>query len=323
MGGEHSPLMLFQSILEVSRELRADDVLFVFVQKDIVPSLQACLLQSRLESSSVELFPVEEEVAMDEPPLQVVRRKKHSSMAIAIQQLQDSKIDALISLGNTGALVAYSSLSLSMLPLLEKPALLVEVPSMKGPVAVLDVGAQVDCKWEHLVQFARMGLAYQRVWNDVVFPKLGLLNIGTEESKGPEYVRRAFQEIRSLSQQDRFQFKGNIEGSQAFSGEVDVLVADGFSGNIFLKTAEGMASYISNLLSPSFCSDIEKEEPVAKLLVRKTGLMKNSQAVLCGLDRLVVKCHGSSSPQVLAQVILNVRQMLQNKFQEKMQGALS
>lgn len=249
---------------------------------------------------AIKLIIAEEEVLMDESPLWVVRKKQQSSMAIGIRLLKENQVDALVTAGNTGAITAYSTLELQKLPGITRPALLTELPTQMGRAAILDVGAHITFRPESFFEYALMGSAYQIVKKKITSPKIGLLNIGAEVRKGTHKLRAAYQYFED--RKDKMEklnlfFQGNVESRDLFKGEIDVLVTDGFTGNVFLKTCEGVSSFILEEISRR-----ARETRGQILQNRFFGLEKYLDyaeypgAILLGVENVVVKCHGSSSP---------------------------
>jgi glycerol-3-phosphate acyltransferase PlsX len=236
--------------------------------------------------------------------------------------LKSHKIDAFISAGNTGALMAGAKILLPMLEGIERPALLTLLPTKNKPVAVLDVGANVACKPHHLVQFAKMGLAYQKS-RGIVCPTVGLLNIGSEKEKGTENVKEAYEALLELNGKETI-FLGNIEGREVFEGKVDVLATDGFTGNIFLKTAEGIAAFILDRLNDAVLSSAAPELKVAvNHLEQLLHYAEYPGAILCGVDGIVVKCHGHSNEHAFINGIKGAIRLVEHKFLEKIKKQLS
>lgn len=265
---------------------------------------------SRNASTCFRYFEVEQVIGMDEDPLLSVRRKKNSSMSIGMKQLARGEIDALISTGNTGALVANATLHLSLLPSISRLALLALLPTRRGATAVIDIGAHLHCTADQLIEFARMGICYQKS-QGIHAPKIGLLNIGTEETKGHKELRKAYRQLQSLypaSLSDAPQFLGNIEGKNLFDGDVDLLVTDGFTGNIFLKTAEGISSFILDVMH-QYKQVLPFTDSLAKRLEIELTAAKAHGAFLCGVDGLVIKCHGDAEPAALLSGIDQARSL--------------
>jgi glycerol-3-phosphate acyltransferase PlsX len=238
---------------------------------------------------------------MDEHPLHSLRRKKNASIPVGMRLLKEGKIDAFVSSGNTGALVSSAKMILSMLPGIHRPALLALMPTKKNPVAVLDVGANIQVKAQHLVQFAHVGAAYQKA-RGIDHPTVGILNIGSEALKGTSELRLAYQKLLNLKNAP-FRFAGNIEGKSVFDGDVDVLVTDGFTGNIFLKTAEGIASLILDRLHAHIPASELKKLNISDLQ-RHLHYAEYPGALLAGVRGIVIKCHGYTTPQGFANGVL-------------------
>jgi glycerol-3-phosphate acyltransferase PlsX len=232
-----------------------------------------------------------EVIGMEENPLLALRRKKNSSLYIGLRHLKEGNLDAFVSAGNTGALISAAKMVLGAFPKILRPALLALMPTKKRPVAVLDVGANLELKAKHLIQFAHLGIAYQKA-RGIEHPRVGLLNIGSEASKGTAEIRLAYKTLQTLPS-----FAGNIEGKAVFDGEVDVLVTDGFTGNVFLKTAEGIASLVLDRLSAHIPSTIRAH---LDDLRKHLHYAEYPGALLCGVKGTVVKCHGYSTPQAFA-----------------------
>jgi len=255
----------------------------------------------------------EDFIAMDEDPLYAIRRKKNSSLSLGTQMLREKKIDAFISAGNTGALIASAILTLSRLPGIEHPALLTLMPTTQPKsVAVLDVGANPTAKAHHLVQYAAMGLAFQRSCG-IENPTVGLLNIGAEERKGTPEVRDAYKKLAELKET----FIGNVEGRDAFNGHVDVIVTDGFTGNIFLKTAEGIASFVLSQIEQAAAAEI------FATLRKRLHYAEYPGAVLCGVEGIVMKCHGDGMPNAFRESLKETCRLLDNDFLTKIKELLA
>lgn len=246
-----------------------DELLEALVKQ--APSTVALTFIGNARLAAKSPFPfhiAEESVEMEDAPLTALRKKKKASLFEGLRLLKEGKIDALISAGNTGALVSGAKVILGTLPTIDRPALLARLPTQKKPVAVLDVGANIHVKAPQLIQFAKLGVAYQEI-RGVTQPTVGLLNIGSEAHKGTPEQRLAYRSLKTKS----FHFNGNVEGRDAFDGKTDVLVTDGFTGNIFLKTVEGVV----RLLAP-----------------KEIHLSDYGGALLIGVQGLVFKCHGNA-----------------------------
>mgnify|MGYP001492483288 CR=1 FL=1 len=263
---------------------------------------------------------VKEVIHMDDEPLLAIRRKKEASICVGMRMLQKKEIDVLVSTGNTGALIASAMMHLPMLEGVTRAALLKILPTKKKPIAVIDVGANIHCKPEHLVQFAKMGLAYQKT-QGIENPKVGLLNIGTEEKKGRAELQETYQLLLNFNEKDLDRtFIGNVEGKQVFSGDVQVLVTDGFTGNVFLKTAEGISFFILETLHEN--QDLPFLKTLLKRIENDLYYAEYPGAILCGVDGIVMKCHGDATPQALINGIKGAINLAHTEFLEKMKSYL-
>jgi len=238
-----------------------------------------------------------EVVEMDEPVAQALRGKRDSSMRVAIELVRDGKADACISAGNTGALMAISRFVLKMIDGIERPAIAAPLPNRQGgQTMMLDLGANVDCEAEHLRQFALMGSALVSALDGTERPRVGLLNIGEEVIKGNDVVKQAAELLRASG----LNFIGNVEGNDLFSGTADVVVCDGFVGNVALKTTEGLAQMLSGFIREEFTRGPLSKAiallafPVLKRFKQRVDHRRYNGASLIGLRGIVIKSHGSS-----------------------------
>ena len=242
-----------------------------------------------------------EVVTMDDPLEIALRRKKDSSMRVAIEQVKEGKAQAAVSAGNTGALMAISRYVLKTLDGIERPAIAGQIPNATGgATTVLDLGANVDCTAEHLLQFAVMGSALVSVLKNIETPSVGLLNIGEEVIKGNEVIKKAGELLRSAAKSGDLNFVGNVEGNDIFKGVADIVVCDGFVGNVALKTSEGLASMIGGFLKAEFSRNIFTKMAaigaysVLTALKNRVDHRRYNGAALLGLRGLVFKSHGSA-----------------------------
>jgi glycerol-3-phosphate acyltransferase PlsX len=242
-----------------------------------------------------------EVVTMDDPLEVALRRKKDSSMRIAIEQVRDGKADAAVSAGNTGALMAIARYVLKTHEGIDRPAIAGQFPNAKGgATTMLDMGANVDCSPQHLLQFALMGTALVSVLNGDENPTVGLLNIGEEDIKGGENTKKTAELLRSAAKSGDLNFYGNVEGDDIFHGTVDIVVCDGFVGNVALKASEGLASMVSGFLKKSFSVNIFTKiagfiaYPALSGFKKLVDHRRHNGAALLGLRGLVFKSHGSA-----------------------------
>lgn len=317
MGSDLSPSQLLQSILSFSKELESPVRLTLFGTSDLFENV-------RPPAEHIIFHSVQEVIAMDDPPLSAIRRKKNSSICLGIRMLKQRHLDAFISAGNTGALMACAKIELPELPGIERPALMTLLPTRLSELAVLDVGANTSYKAHHLVQFASIGVAYQ-ISRGITLPKVGLLNIGSEAKKGTPELQLAYDQLLAASREPgaSFTFSGNIEGRDVFHGDIDVLVTDGFTGNVFLKTAEGIAGVILEGLEDASIEDCSSHlKGILGAMRQRLHYAEYPGAILCGIDGIVIKCHGNSSPQSLIQSITTASRLIQHAFLQKVKEQL-
>ena len=260
-----------------------------------------------LRASSIVHSP--ESIDASEKPSQAIRRARTTSMGMAINAVKEAKADAALSGGNTGALMAMSKLALRTMPGIDRPALAALLPTLGATdVVMLDLGANTECDAQNLVQFAVMGAAYARCGLGLKNPRVKLLNIGTEELKGTDELKEAATLLREADYLP-FSFNGFTEGDQLSRGEVDVVVTDGFSGNIALKTAEGTARFVTDLLRRAFTSSLRSKagfalsKPALELLKVHLDPNNHNGAVFLGLNGVVVKSHGSANDKGVANAV--------------------
>jgi glycerol-3-phosphate acyltransferase PlsX len=293
MGGDHgAPVTVAAALrfLEAEPEAR-----IVLVGRTEV--IEAELRRHRAaEGDRVRIKPASEIVEMDEPPAQALRGKRDSSMRVAVDLVKEGEADACVSAGNTGALMAISRFVLKMLPGIERPAIASFLPTLRGRTCVLDLGANVDCTAEHLLQFGVMGSCLVSAVEHIERPSVALLNIGEEEIKGNDIVKQAAELLRESG----LNFYGNVEGTDIYKGTTDVIVCDGFVGNVALKTSEGLAQMLAQYLREEFgrnpftrlCGLIAL--PVINAFRHRVDHRRYNGASLLGLKGIVVKSHGSA-----------------------------
>jgi len=262
-----------------------------------------------------------EVVGMDDAVEVALRKKKDSSMRVAIQQVKDGAAQAAVSAGNTGALMAIARYLLKTLDGIERPAIATQMPNAKGgATTVLDLGANVDCTAGHLLQFAVMGSALVSVLSDNPSPSVGLLNIGEEAIKGSEEIKRAGELLRAAAQSGDLNFFGNVEGNDIFKGTVDIVVCDGFVGNVALKTSEGLATMIVQFLREEYSRNLLTKlaallsYPVLSALKKRMDHRRYNGAALLGLRGLVFKSHGSADALAFEQALCRAYDAAQHQL---------
>ena len=291
MGGDHGPQVVVPAALQYLRHTTATDLILVGKEEQIAPLLDGSDVRERLRVRHAT-----QEVGMDELPSKALRGKKDSSMRVALDLVKSGEAHACVSAGNTGALMATARFVLKTLPMVDRPAIITAVPSLTGSTHVLDLGANVDCTAEHLFQFAVMGSELVTAVEGMAAPKVGLLNIGEEEIKGNEQVKQAH-ELLSAS---TLNYVGYVEGDDIYLGGVDVVVADGFVGNVALKSSEGVAKMVRHFLTHSFKRNWLTRLsglaalPVLRSFSRTIDPRRYNGASLLGLRGIAIKSHGGA-----------------------------
>src|SRR4051795_708649 len=319
MGGDAGPAAM---IAGASRALRKDSTLqFTFYGDQ--RQVEAQIAGHRNLASHSQIVHSPESIGASEKPSQAIRRARTTSMGMAIAAVKDGLADAALSGGNTGALMAMSKLALRTMPGIDRPALAALLPTLGDTdVIMLDLGANTECDAQNLVQFGVMGAAYSRCVLGLSSPRVKLLNIGTEELKGTDELKDAAALLREADYLP-FSFDGFTEGDQLSRGNVDVVVTDGFSGNIALKTAEGTARFVTDLLRRAFKSSLRSKagfalsRPALNLLKHHLDPNNHNGAVFLGLNGLVVKSHGGATPKGVANAIGVACGMVRNDILRK------
>lgn len=286
---------------------RHEDFQFLFVGDET--RIKAALANHPNLSAASEILHAEEIVSADAKPSQALRNSKKTSMGMAVAAVKSGEASAAVSAGNTGALMAISKLALRTIPGIDRPALAALLPTMKdSDVVMLDLGANAECDSRNLVQFAVMGAAYSRIIYGFEKPSVKLLNIGTEDGKGTGPVQGAADALKKASGL-ALDFQGFVEADKISTGEVDVIVTDGFSGNVALKALEGAARFVTDLLKRSFLSSLRSKigflisRPATELLREHLDPNNHNGAVFLGLNGVVVKSHGSADEKGVANAV--------------------
>ena len=277
-----------------------------------------------------EILHADDVITGDDKPSQALRRAKTTSMGLAINAVKSGDAGAAVSGGNTGALMAISKLALRTMPGIDRPALAALLPTLgDNDVIMLDLGANTECDTRNLVQFAVMGAAYARVATGRAAPRLRLLNIGTEEIKGTDQLRDAATVLKDAADKLEISFDGYIEADKLCRGDVDVVVSDGFSGNIALKAVEGTARFVADLLRRSFTSSLRSKfgflisRPATELLKHHLDPNNHNGAVFLGLNGIVVKSHGSANAKGVANAVAVTARMLEENVTERITADLA
>lgn len=302
MGGDHGPSVVVPAVVRAAQAL-PEDVRFLLFGDEA--AISRGLARHAAVRARVEIRHTDKVVAMDEKPAQALRRGKGASMWNAVEAVREGEAAAAVSAGNTGALMAISRLILRMSGDLERPALVTSIPTPRGMTTFLDVGANIDCDAARLVEFAIMGEAYHRAAHGAPKPTVGLLNVGSEEMKGHGEVREAHRILREGKID--LAYHGFVEGDDITGGTVDVVVTDGFTGNVALKAMEGAAKFMGAELRGAWTSSLLST--LGALLARpallkfRERISPTPAAPLLGLNGIVLKCHGGASARDFAQAV--------------------
>jgi len=304
MGGDYAPEEIIKGVLEALQDIEEDNIVLIGDEKEINKFLNG---RGYGSSDRIEIFHSPERVYMDESPTKAILKKKNSSIRLAFELLKQKKVDAVVSAGNSGAFVASAIFNLGLIDGIEKPAIASILPGKKGKFILIDSGANVDCKVQHLYQFALMGSALATSFLNIERPRVGLLSIGEEEKKGNRLVRQAYDLFKNSS----INFVGNVEGTSIFENVSDVVVCDGFVGNVALKIAEGTAQYIKDWI-------LKKSNP---MLVDSVGNRLDYEeyggGILLGIDGLGIICHGRSSSKAIKNAIIITSIFFRNNILHK------
>lgn len=300
MGGDHGPSVVIAGIKAYRTRFGGEQVHFLLHGDEA--AIRAEMAKNGLTDSQCTVIHTDKVIAMDEKPAQAMRRGKGSSMWNAIESVKTGAAQAVVSAGNTGALMAISKLQLRMASTgLERPAIVASWPTLRGTTSVLDVGANIGSDAKQLVEFAIMGEAFQSAVHGTKNPSVGVLNVGSEDMKGHEQVREAHVMLRAG--QLPINYHGFVEGDDIAKGTVDVVVTDGFTGNVALKTAEGTARFVGTLLKDALKSGLQSKigaliaMPALKQMARKIDPSTVNGGPLLGLNGLVVKSHGGTNAE--------------------------
>jgi len=301
MGGDYAPREVVKGAVEVARELSSEIVLVG--PPDI---LHKELGQYDLKGTRISTHAAQEVITMDEDPVRAIRRKQDSSIVVGMNLVKSGAVSAFVSGGSTGAVTAAALLILGRKKGIKRPALAINFESPNGPVLLLDVGANADCKPQHLVQFAEMGNVYMHKVFNITTPRVGLLSSGEEETKGNKLARSTY----PLLVKSDLKFAGNVEGQDLIRGGADVVVTDGFTGNVVIKLSEGLGSVLSEIFNQSTDKASIMKKAKGRILNHTPG------ALLLGVKGNVVITHGKSDASAIQQTIHVAEQMVTQKVLE-------
>ena len=324
MGGDNAPDANIKGAVKAIDQIKAE--VWLIGKEDVIKSKLKEFYNKTAEEISprLKIYNASDTIEMEDTPTVAIKHKKDSSMVVGFNLLKEGKGDVFISAGNSGALLTGATLLVGRIKGVDRPALAGILPSYHGRLVLMDCGSNTNCKPINLLQFAQMSSIYIHDSLGVERPAIGLLNIGTEETKGNELIKESYQLLKEKSPELGINFVGNVEGRDAFSGKIDAIIADGFTGNIFLKTVEGMGKLIKNSLYDSIKKNIFSiigAVPTLPALNRFKKMLDYKEyggALFLGVKKPVVKAHGSSDEKLFEFTVKQAEQFVNNKTVEKL-----
>ena len=326
MGGDNAPVATIKGSVRAIKEIESE-ILLVGNEEIINKHVKEIYGKDSISeiSDRIKIHNTTEVIEMEDTPTQAIKQKKDSSMVVGFKLLKEEKGDVFISAGNSGALLAGATLLVGRIKGIDRPAIAPMLPSYKKGVMLIDAGANTNCKPINLLQFAQMANIYLKKIYNIEKPAIGLLNIGTEETKGNDLTKESYQLLKESSKDLGINFVGNVEGREVFSGEIDAIVTDGFTGNIFLKTVEGMGKFIKKSLTESLKKNIWSKlgavtaMPAIKRFAKTMDYKEYGGALFLGVKKPVVKAHGSSDDYLFYFTIKQAENFAKSKTVEIMQ----
>lgn len=324
MGGDNAPDANIKGAVNAIEQVKAEVILIG--KEEIIRQKVKEFYGKNIEdiSSRLKIKNATEIIEMEDTPTIAIKRKKDSSMVVGFQMLKQGDGDVFISAGNSGALLTGATLLVGRIKGVDRPALAGILPAYKSRLVLIDAGSNTNCKPLTLVQFAQMASIYIRNTFGIENPKIGLLNIGTEETKGNELVKETYQLLKEKSEELNINFVGNVEGRDAFSGEIDAIVTDGFTGNVFLKTAEGLGKLVKVTLKESLTKNFVSKVlsipslPAINRFSKTMDYKSYGGALFLGVKKPVVKAHGSSDEKLFEFTIKQAERFVNNKTVENL-----
>ena len=323
MGGDNAPQAVVDGAIQALQELDTEIVIWLFGDET---QIKACLEGKTYPSDRLVIKPAAEVITCEEAPAVAVRRKKDSSMVLAAKAVADGEADCFISAGSTGAVLACGTLVIRRIKDVQRPALAPLIPNLQGKnTMIIDAGANVDCKPLYLVQFAQMGSAYMELVEGVDAPVIGLLNNGEEAEKGNELTKETYPLLKDL---EGIRFGGNCEARELMSGDFDVVVTDGFAGNVLLKSTEGTAKAITSMLKTELMGSLRGTiggaiaKPAFASLKKKMDYTEVGGAPLLGVNGGVIKAHGSSNAKAFYNAIRQAWKLVRGGVTQKIAAAV-
>ena len=324
MGGDNAPDANIKGAIKAINQTKAEVTLIG--KEDIIRSKIKEFYGKEIEEISprLKIKNATETIEMEDQPTVAIKHKKDSSMVVGFNMLKHDEGDVFISAGNSGALLAGATLLVGRIKGIDRPALAGILPAYKSQLLLIDAGSNTNCKPINLLQFAQMSTIYLRNTFGIEHPAIGLLNIGTEETKGNELVKESYQLLKEKSEELNINFVGNVEGRDAFSGKIDAIVTDGFTGNVFLKTTEGLGKFVKRTLTESLTQNLISKIctipclPAINRFKKTMDYKTYGGALFLGVKKPVVKAHGSSDERLFEYTIKQAEKFVENKAVDKM-----
>ena len=325
MGGDNAPDAVIKGTIKAINKIEGE-VLLVGNEEIINERVKELYGKNNISeiSEKIKIYNTTETIEMEDIPTVAIKHKKDSSMVVGFKLLKDGKGDVFISAGNSGALLAGATLLIGRIKGIDRPALAGILPAYKSRLLLIDAGSNTNCKPINLLQFAQMSNIYLKNTYKIESPRIGLLNIGTEETKGNDLMKESYKLLKEKSEELGVNFIGNIEGRDAFSGKVDAIVTDGFTGNIFLKAVEGIGKLVKRTLTESLKQNLLSIigaipcMPAIKRFTKTMDYKEYGGALFLGVKQPVVKAHGSSDEKLFEFTIIQAENFVKNKAVEKM-----
>lgn len=327
MGGDNAPDAVIKGAVKAVKEIGPDTEILLTGNADIINSrVKELFGKDKIEeiSPKIKIHNTTEVIEMEDKPTEAIKRKKDSSMVVGFKLLKDGQGDVFISAGNSGALLTGATLLVGRIKGIDRPALAGILPAYHSQLLLIDSGANTNCKPINLLQFAQMSTIYLRNTFGIEKPAIGLLNIGTEETKGNELTRESYNLLKEKSEELGINFVGNVEGRDAFSGKIDAIVTDGFTGNIFLKAIEGLGKLVKKSLTESLKHNILSIisaipcMPAINRFKKTVDYKEYGGALFLGVKKPVVKAHGSSDEYLFYFTIKQAEKFVNNKAVDNM-----
>jgi len=321
MGGDHAPEEIIKGVLEAGKLLDADDELILIGVRESIESL---LSSTGAGTNSIRIVHAPEIIGMDEAPVESLRKKRRSSIAVMARMASHNQTDAVISAGNTGACVAGCQIRMRNLEGVNRSGIAVVLPTLGGPVTMSDVGANVACKPINLYQYAVMASVYSTQMLGIENPRIGLMSIGEEDAKGNELVKKTRELLKSDKQMN---FIGNLEGHDIFNGVCDVAICEGFVGNVILKLTEGLVNMLFKAIGHELMEENRRLamefKPLIAQIYKKYDFHEYGGALLLGVNGTAVICHGSSKSRTIKNAILASKKFYTLKINDQIIQSLS